>query len=72
MANLLSQMRAGPDGVTVRIWEVPDAFEVIPDEAWVEQPPDPAAAHLLGLLAGTPPAPPPVAAAGGYTPPWAR
>jgi len=38
MANLVSQMRAGPDGVTVRIWEVPDSYQIIPDEAWCEQP----------------------------------
>ena len=71
MANLISQMRAGPGGVTVRIWEVPESFEVIPDEAWVEQHSDPAAAHMLGLLAGAPPAVAPVPAA-GYAPPWAR
>ena len=48
MANLVSQMRAGPDGVTVRIWEVPDAYEIIPDEAWCEQPADPAAGWPSG------------------------
>jgi hypothetical protein len=72
MANLISQMRAGPGGVTVRIWEVPDAYEIIPDEAWEEQQSDPGAAAMLGLLAGAPPAAPPVPAAGGYAPPWAR